>query len=300
MRRRGLLPSLNALGAFEATARHGSIVQASEELNLSQSAVSRLVKQVEESLDVLLFARVKQRLILTEAGRAYAKAVRSTFADLEGKTFRAMSYGRAEGSLSLGVFSTFAIKWLIPRLPTFKALRPKVMISCFVRPSPFDFEADPLDAAIHYGTPVWPNAVTEPLFDEVLIPVCSPRVSGARSMRRAKDLLAFTLLHEVTRPLAWRNWFAGHNIEVAGTLQGPRFDQFGMVAEAAMAGLGVGLLPAFLVRHEIETKRLVVPFPDEMPGEHMYHLVYPSRSSGMATFEEFKKWIILEAGKEKG
>jgi LysR family transcriptional regulator, glycine cleavage system transcriptional activator len=297
--RRRLLPSLNALGAFEATARHGSVVHASEELNLSQSAVSRLVKQVEESLDVPLFARVKQRLILTEAGRAYAKAVHSTLTDLEVKTFRAMSYGRAEGSLSLGVFSTFAIKWLIPRLPTFTALRPKVMVSCFVRPTPFDFETDPLDAAIHYGIPSWPNAVAEPLFGEILIPVCSPRLAGARSIRKAKDILSFTLLHEVTRPLAWRNWFAVHSLEVAGTLQGPRFDQFGMVAAAAMAGLGVGLLPAFFVRQEIAAKTLIVPFSDAMPGEHMYHLVYPVRSSGMAAFEEFKKWIILEAGKEK-
>lgn len=297
--RRRLLPSLNALGAFEATARHGSVVQASEELNLSQSAVSRLVKQVEETLDVPLFARVKQRLVLTEAGRAYAKAVRSTFADLEEKTFRAMSYGRAEGSLSLGVFSTFAMKWLIPRLPAFMALQPKVMISCFVRPLPFDFESDPLDAAIHYGSPVWPNAVAEPLFGEQLLPVCSPRLAEARSIRKAKDLLSFTLLHEVTRPLSWRNWFAGHQIEVAGALQGPRFDQFGMVAAAAMAGLGIGLLPAFLVRQEIDGKRLVVPFRDTMPGEHMYHLVYPTRSSGMAAFEEFKRWIILEADKEK-
>lgn len=296
--RRGLLPSLNALAAFEATARHGSVVRASEELNLSQSAVSRLVKQVEESLDVPLFTRSKQRLTLTEAGRAYAKAVQSTFADLEGKTFRAMSYGRAEGSLSLGVFSTFAMKWLIPRLPSFRALRPNVMISCFVRPTPFDFDADPLDAAIHYGAPAWPNALAEPLFGEMLIPVCSPRLAEAHSMRSARDIFSLTLLHEVTRPLAWRDWFAGHNIEAAGTLQGPRFDQFGMVAEAAMAGLGVGLVPAFLFRREVESGRLIIPLADEMRGEHMYHLVYPKRSAGMATFEEFRKWLLHEANKE--
>lgn len=289
---RRLLPSLNALVAFEATARFGSVVQAAVELNLSQSAISRLVRQVEGGLNVQLFERVRQRVVLTEAGRAYAQTIRKLITELEQDTFRVMAYGRASGSLSLGVFSTFGAKWLIPRLSVFQLSRPGVIISCFIRPAPFDFDADPLDAAIHYGEPVWPGAITVPLFGETLVPVASPDFPGIRNVPTPADLIRFPLLHEITRPSAWWEWFIGVGLEEREALQGARFDQFSLVSAAAQAGLGVGLIPSFLVEEELASGRLIIPVDHKSIGPHKYHLVYPHRNIGMQLLEEFKDWLV--------
>lgn len=289
---RRLLPSLNAMVAFEATARFGSIAQAAVELNLSQSAISRLVRQVEGALNVQLFQRVRQRVVLTETGRAYAQTVHRLITEFEQDTFRVMAYGKASGSLSLGVFSTFGAKWLIPRLSQFQLSRPGVIISCFIRPAPFDFDSDPLDAAIHYGEPVWPGSISVPLFGETLVPVASPDLAGIRTVSTPADLIRFPLLHEITRPSAWWDWFLGVGIEEREALQGARFDQFSLVSAAAQARLGVGLIPSFLVEEELASGRLIIPVEYRTTGPHKYHLVYPHRNSGMQLLEEFKDWLV--------
>src|ERR1700682_1781834 len=145
--RRSLIPSLHALAAFESAARHGGIMRAAYELHLSQSAVSRLVKQGEEAIQGKVVDRVRQRLLLTDAGRAYARELRKIIDELEQATFQVMAYGSggSEGTLNLGVFSTFGTKWLIPRLEAFRRRQPSVVISCYVRPRPFSFDDDPLD-----------------------------------------------------------------------------------------------------------------------------------------------------------
>ncbi len=295
--RRRLLPSLNALVAFEATVRHGSIVQAAAELHLSTSAVSRAVRQIEDALQVVLFDRVRQRVVLTEAGRAYGQVARQLLDELEQTTFRVMAYGVASGSLSLGVFSTFASKWLIPRLPSFQKPRPGVIVSCFIHPKPFDFDEHQLDAAIHYGEPVWPGAMVEPLFGDLLVPVAGADLAMSREFRGAADLLDLPLLHELTRPLAWHDWFKANGVESRHTLQGARFDQFTTVAAAAAAGLGIGLIPLFLIQDEIKTGRLKIVLNRPLPGPHKYHFVYPHRSAGSKLLEEFRTWIVAEAAK---
>lgn len=292
---RRLIPSLNALAAFEAAARHGSIVGASNELHLSQSAVSRLVKQVEDALQVTLFDRIRQRLVLTEAGRSYAHSLRGMFHDLEETTFRVMAYGVASGSLSIGVFSTIATKWLIPRLPRFQALEPDVVVNCFVRPAPFDFDTDMLDAAIHYGRPVWPGATLEPLFGETLVPVGSPDLPRLRELRTAADLAALPLLHEVTRPGAWHEWFGANAVDNPRAFHGARFDQFGMVAQAAIAGLGVALIPRFLIEEELESGRLVILLDRPIAGPNKYYFVTPHRNVGMRPLEMLRRWLVEES-----
>jgi LysR family transcriptional regulator, glycine cleavage system transcriptional activator len=293
--RRSLLPSLHALIAFEMTAQYGSITRASTALHLSESAVSRLVRQVEETVQIPLFDRVKQRLILTEAGRSYAQSLRVLLIELERTTFQVMASGTATDILSIGVFSTFAMKWLIPILPAFQQLRPGVVVNCFIRSGPFDFNADPLDAAIHYGDPVWPGAIVEPLFGETLIPVASPRLPGLATIRTAGDLIGFPLLHEISRPTAWDEWFETQQVKNVGALQGARFDQFCLVACAAAAGLGIGLVPRFLVTEELSAKRLVIPLEIEIAGPYRYNLAYPQRSRGLRVFEDFKHLLLTKS-----
>jgi LysR family glycine cleavage system transcriptional activator len=292
--RRSLVPSLPALIAFECAARHGGVVRAAQELHLSQSAVSRLVKQVEDAVQVKLFDRVRQRLILTDAGRGYAREMHSILGDIEQATLRIMAYGSGgtTGVLNLGVFSTFATKWLIPRLEAYKRLRPGTIISCYARPRTFSFEDDPLDATIHYGDPVWPGAIAEPLFGEQLVPVASPKLPGIDEMVRPADLLNQPLIHEITRPLAWKRWFEREGVPLEGTLVGARFDQFLMVAEAAKAGLGIALVPRFMFESEIARGELVVPFNRPYTGDHQYHFVFPLRNLANPIVIDFKDWLL--------
>lgn len=299
--RRSLVPSLHALIAVESAARHGGIMRAADELHLSQSAVSRLVKQVEDAIQVKLFDRVRQRLILTEAGRAYSRDMRKVLGEIEQATLQVMAYGSGgkSGTLNLGVFSTFGTKWLIPRLEQYREKQPHIVISCYARPRQFSFDEDPLDAAIHYGDPIWPGATLEPLFGEALIPVASPRLPKIRHLKEPKDLLAFPLLHEITRPWAWNRWLEQEGIVLEHSLPGARFDQFNMVVEAARACLGIALVPRFLFEDEIAGKELFIPFKQSVLGEHKYYFAYPHRNSGNAVMLDFKDWLLETAHGER-
>ncbi|WP_281405443.1 MULTISPECIES: LysR family transcriptional regulator [unclassified Mesorhizobium] len=287
--------------AFESAARHGGIMRAADDLHLSQSAVSRLVKQVEDAVQVKLFDRVRQRLVPTEAGRTYARQLRKILIELEQTTLQIMAYGSGgeQGTLNLGVFSTFGTKWLIPRLEEFRQSNPNIVVSCYVRSRPFSFDEDPLDAAIHYGEPIWPNAVVEPLFGEALVPIASPHLPGIEGLKEAKDVLSFPILHEVTRPWAWNQWFEQETVQISGTLLGARFDQFQMIAQAAKSGLGIALVPRFLFESEIASGELFVPLNKPLIGDSKYYLVYPHRNSASPSVLSFKSWLLKSAQQEQ-
>jgi LysR family glycine cleavage system transcriptional activator len=298
--RRSLFPSLHAIMAFESAARHGGIIRASQELHLSQSAVSRLVKQVEETVQVKLFDRVRQRLVLTEAGKTYAREMKKILGEMEQMTLQLMAYGSGGGggSINLGVFSTFGSKWLIPKLEDFRKRAPNITVSCYVRSKPFSFDDDPLDAAIHFGEANWANAVMEPLFTEQLVPVASPHLDGIYSLKTATDLLGFPLLHEVTRPWAWHQWFEQEHVAIPDSILGARFDQFQMVAQAARAGLGIALLPRFLFEQELASGELFLPINKSLNSEGEYYFVFPQRSVSNLAFHAFREWFLEIAHKE--
>jgi LysR family glycine cleavage system transcriptional activator len=298
--KRSLFPSLHAIMAFESAARHGGIIRASQELHLSQSAVSRLVRQVEETVQVKLFDRVRQRLILTDAGKTYAREMRKILSEMEQMTLQLMAYGSggSGGNLNLGVFSTFGSKWLIPKLEDFKRRAPNVTVSCYVRSKPFSFDDDPLDAAIHFGEASWANSIMDPLFSENLVPVASPYLSGIGSIKSADDLLRFPLLHEVTRPWAWHQWFEQELISISDSILGARYDQFQMVAEAAKAGLGIALLPRFLFEQELVSGELFLPINKSLESDGMYYFVYPQRSGASPALIAFREWLLEIASKE--
>jgi LysR family transcriptional regulator, glycine cleavage system transcriptional activator len=298
--RRTLFPSVHAMMAFESVARHGGIMRASDELHLSPSAVSRLVKQVEDTVQVKLFERVRQRLVLTEAGRTYARELRKILSELEQTSLQIMAYGSGGelGTLNLGVFSTFGSKWLIPRLENFRQTNANIVVSCYVRPKPFSFDEDPLDAAIHYGDPNWPNAIVEPLFGESLVLIASPHLAGIVDLKEAKDVLSFPILHEVTRPWAWNQWFEQEKVDLPNALLGARFDQFQMVAQAAKSGLGIALVPRFLFESEIASGEFLVPLNRPLVADAKYYFVHPHRNSANPNVQIFKKWLLKTARRE--
>lgn len=292
---RRLMPTIAELVAFEAAARQGSFTRAAEELALTQGAVSKQVRQLEATLGVPLFERVKRQVVLTDGGRRYLAEVRETLARLERSTHGMIAAGGAADVLGIASLPTFATRWLIPRLPRFVAEHPTAALALSTRLRPFSFAEEPFDLAIHYGAPRWPGAEAIHLFDEDLVPVASPTYRDTHGFDRPEALSEAVLIQQATRPAAWRDWFAGLGLAAERPYRGPLFDQFSMVAAAAAAGLGVALVPRFLIEEELGSGRLLVLFDRPVRTEEAYHLVVPSEKRSAPLVAAFRDFVLAEA-----
>ncbi len=293
MRRK--IPSIEALIAFEAAARHLSFTRSADELAVTQSAVGRQVAFLEEYLGVALFNRVKKRLSLTEVGQLYAKQVRENLDRMERDTLAAMAHRNAGGILELAVIPTFATRWLIPRLPQFYAAHEDIIVNLATRAEPFLFTDTPFDAAIHFGDPIWPGAIAKYLFGEEMTAVCSPRLMNGRSSLEPHEVTNFTLLHQSARPDAWRQWLVQAGVHDADSMKGQRYELFSMLVEAARAGLGIALVPRFLVSHELATGELTCPCDLPLHSDKGYYLVYPEHKQNSPWLQAFEAWLLSAA-----
>ena len=195
------LPPLNPLRTFDVAARHSSFSGAANELSVTQAAVSRQIGLLEHVLNVRLFHREKAGVRLTSAGLRFHQEVAPAFALIASATARLTAEQKGE-PLRLRVYTTFAAKWLIPRLQSFHAAYPHIQIKISNAVAPVDFEIEELDLAIQFGAGSWPGTESEKLFDDVLQPVCSP--SLAAKLRKPDDLKRFQLLHSHYRRADWR------------------------------------------------------------------------------------------------
>ncbi|WP_206952467.1 LysR family transcriptional regulator [Trinickia acidisoli] len=295
MRRK--IPSIEALIAFEAAARHLSFTRSADELALTQSAVGRQVAMLEEYLGVALFNRVKKRLSLTEVGQLYAKQVRENLERMERDTLAAMSHRNAGGILELAAIPTFATRWLIPRLPQFYEAHESITVNLTTRAEPFLFTDTQFDAAIHFGDPVWPGSIAKYLFGEEMTAVCSPRLMNGRANLAPHDVSGFTLLHQSARPDAWRQWLAQVGIHDIDCMKGQRYELFSMLVEAARAGLGIALVPRFLASHELATGELICPCDLALRSDKGYYLVYPEHKQNSPGLQAFESWLLSAASR---
>lgn len=285
--RRRLLPDLSTLQTFECAARHGNFSRAAKELNLTQSAVSRQIKELEAQTGQHLFERIRQRVVLSEAGAQALPEVRRLLAEAERLMLDTLAAGPVTQPLRIGTLPTFGVRWLVPRLADFLSKHPDVVLTVESRDRPFSFDDDPLDLTIHYGRPVWPGAVADFLCTEVVVPVASramaDRIAGA-------DLATAPLLHLTGRPRLWSQWFERYG--GAEVWRGQRFDQFSMVIAAASAGLGVALLPTYLIESELAAGDLVQLLDAPMETENAYYIVIPEGRQGHRASLQFRDWII--------
>jgi len=297
--RRHTLP-IAGLQAFEACARHLSVSRAAEELRLTQSAVSRQLAGLEALLGLRLFQRVRQRLVLTPAGAAYAPQVRAALARLETATLELLAHHGAGGTLNLAVSPTFGTRWLMPRMPRFRAAYPAIMVNFrnyTTRLAPVDFAAEDVDAAILLGDgQAVPGVVFHRLVDDIRVPVCAPALIHD-GLTEISDLARYTLLQQATRPRGWVEWLEAVGAKGIDGLRGPQFQHFAMVAEAAVAGLGVALLPRFLVAADLAAGRLVIPFDYPLRGVDAYLLAYPETSAEIPALRAFRDWLLAEASR---
>lgn len=294
---RRFIPPLSALIALEAAARHGSFTRAAEELNLTQGAVSRQIKLLEDRLGLALFLRAGQRVILTEAGSFYTGRLRAGLAELAAATAETIAFNGRGGTLNLAILPTLGTRWLIPRLPAFFRRHRDVGINFSTRVRPFDFAGSGLDAALHFGDPVWPGAVLHRLMDEALIPVAAPVLLAEFPVSAPADLVAAPRLVQATRPQSWRHWFAAKGCGLAEEEEARpalHFEQFALVLRAAVAGLGFAIVPTVLVREELAAGELVPLFGPPVGTVQGYYLAYPAEKAVLPALVAFRAWLLEE------
>src|SRR6478736_3771447 len=241
---RSRLP-LNALRAFEASARHLSFTKAGLELFVSQGAISHQVKALEDQLGVQLFRRLPRGLALTDEGLALVPSVRDSF-DRIGATLVRFSDGRSREAMTIGVVGTFALGWLLPRLPDFLLRHPEIDLRLFTNNNRVDLAGEGLDLAIRFGDGAWHGTHAEPILDAPLTPLCAPAI--AARVHEPADLARETLLRSY-RADEWQRWFTAAGA-TCPPLRGPVFDSSPIIASASAAGRGVGLLPSVLFGSE--------------------------------------------------
>ena len=283
---RRYLPSIPALMALEALDRLGTASAAAAELSLTQGAVSRALQALEDQLGVPLMVRERQRLRLTPAAADYVAEVRRALQMLANAslTLRANPTG---GSLNLAILPAFGMHWLAPRLAGFARAHPEVTVNLSTRLKPFDFDGSGFDAAIHYGRQDWPGVGYLKLMDERILAVGSPALLP-RPLAAAGDVLGLPLLQMQGRTGDWGRWLAHHGL--AGQRPpGMLFDQFATMTQGAVHGLGLAVLPTFLITRELAEGRLVAAFGDEVAALGSYYLVWP-QGPVRAPLASFRAW----------
>lgn len=295
-----LLPSLNGLQVFEASARHLSFTRAAAELNVTQTAVSHQIRRLEEQLGLRLFVRQNRALQLTREAQEYLPAVRAAFEDLRRATDRLRQRQRND-VLMVSTTISLAAKWLVPRLAAFQEAHPGIEVRISTGTRLVDFRREEVDIAIRYGRGHWPGLRADWLMAENIFPVCSPALlAGTKSLAALTDLAQHTLLHADTGRDEWVLWLTAAGLPTAlATQRGLTFDQRLMALQAAMDGLGVALGTTRLVETDLAAGRLVAPFGSVvLPAEAGYYLVGPAETADTRKIALFRQWIMGVAGKQ--
>ena len=291
------LPSLNALKAFEAAARHESFTRAAEELCVTQGAVSHQVKALEAELAIKLFTRERQRLLITEAGRDYLNVVRDALDRIAIGTERLLQRQSA-GVLTVSTSPDFAAKWLVHRLGYFAEAHTGIDLRVSATLHHVDFTREEVDLAVRHGDGNWPGLDTARLCAEQLFAVCSPKLlSGRRRLGEVSDLLKFPLIHLDSRA-DWTNWLQGVGIDDADVTHGPVLNRASMVIDAAINGQGVALARTTLAAWDLINGRLVRPFPESLRLSKTYWIVCPKATANLAKIATFRDWLLAEASKD--
>ena len=299
------VPGMRALRTLEAAARHLNFTRAADELGLTPAAVSHQIKEIEEQLGVTLFTRTSRSMRLTEAGEALSEASGDAIELMNRAVSRAQKLERGQTLLKVTADAHFAAKWLMRRVDRFRAIRPAIELRFDISYEVRDFDADDVDIGIRFGAGKYPGLLTHRLFDNVIVPVCSPMLLQAGPpLRTPRDLFNHRLVHiewsrrGVTWP-NWRMWMAAAGIDDFDDSRAVVFGTSSDCVQAAIEGSAVALADFAMVAQDFAEGRLVQPFDlgVRMAPEFAYHLVYPQAAAQDPRITAFRDWILDEASR---
>jgi len=307
------LPPLNALRAFEMASRHMSFSMAAAELNVTQSAISRQIKGLEDYLGIELFKRLPRSLELTEQGARFARPLHDAFDQLYQATETVLDQHRTV-TLNINVLPTFAMKWLIPRLLHFTAANPNIEVRMITSIRPADLRMEENDVAIRVApysrthkkgnspidlvmTQSWSDVRSVPFLPDTLIAVCSPTLTkNGPPIERPADLRHYTLLHMATRERAWPYWLEHHGLDPSSFVDYTTYGHFFMAIQAAIEGKGVALAPSIFLESELRSGTLVALFGGEGFDSGAYYLLCRESTWSNTKIERFREWLLEQAG----
>lgn len=291
------LPSMTALVAFEAAARHQSFTRAAEELCVTQGAVSHQVKALETELRLRLFSRRPQGIELTVAGSSYFAVIREVLDRIAEGTDTLLKK-RNSGVLTVSISPNFAAKWLVQRLGRFTDAFPLIDLRLSATKHHVDFAAEDVDLAVRHAEEPERGLHATKLCEEELFPVCSPKLmEGPNSPRDIGNLNRHTLLHLDNRR-DWLKWLDLSGANVPDLSKGPVFDQASMAIDAAVAGQGVALARSGLVAQDLIRGHLIRPFSASLPVSYGYWIVCPRATAALPKIETFRGWLLDEAAED--
>ena len=289
------LPSLGALRAFEAAARHGSFKRAAAELGVTPTAISHQVRQLEDDLRVALFDRQVRKVVLTADGDALYPALQRAF-DTMAESVAAVRQRPLLRVATLSATVAFTAKLLVPHVGAFRTLHEGWDLRLHASDDPVDLHAGEADAAIRYGSGRYPGLTAVPITTDCFLPVCSPSLG----LRQAGDLAGTTLLHFEWRASGahavhptWRTWVRQAGVQGFDPAAGITFSDESSAIQAAVAGQGVALLSSALVADELASGTLVQPFGPTLAGSR-YDLVFPSDAGLRPPVTVLRDWVTGE------
>jgi len=288
------LPPLNPLKAFEAAARHLSLTLAADELHVTQVAVSRQVKLLEEHFGIALFVRGHRSIALTPQGARLQRRLGRAFDEIESAAKAISVRGRSD-VLSIQAYTTFAQRWLIPLMSQFHEEFPEIEVRLSTSLTPVDFERQNIDAAIRSGAGEWPGLEADFLAPIELIPAVDPRLMRQGvPLDKVADLRRHTLLHSLARLDDWRSWLQAAGEKKVDSDSGLKFESSALAFEAAMEGMGVAIGSRVLVSKSLADGTLIAPFELTCRVASSYYLVRPASRPASQALRTFRLYLLEE------
>ena len=295
MKRR--IPPLNALRAFEASARHLSFTNAGKELHVTQSAVSRHVKGLEDYLDILLFERHNRALILTDAGRAYLPGLRQGFDIFDQATRRIVQMDNSPRLTIRTSLSSITQRWLTPRLMVFQKNRPNLEVRIVTASAiePIDFASEEIDVAFTRERFTHDDLIIEEIVEEEIVVICSPEVQAITPLREKADVANFRRIHSTQRLELWSQWLNHYEVHSVDPCGDWRLAHFSLAIEAVIAGIGIALVPLISVIDALRAGQLTAPFGDTFKTGEKYSIVLRRTDSKVSHIRKFIELLHKEA-----
>jgi LysR family glycine cleavage system transcriptional activator len=289
------IPPLNALRAFEAAARTGSFKEAAIELHVSQSAVSHQIKHLEKVLGVKLFDRGSRAVVLTASGRTYLPFLQQAFDSISDGT-RLLTRANREDVLTIRMYSSFAVRWLISRLNRFQDLHSDLQVRLMTSQLDPVFPDQDIDLAVIIGHPVPGRVHYEYLFSPTMFPVCSPKLLTAhKPIKRPSDLAAFTILQVYPSAGDWPAWLKASGAKGIDPDAGLRFDSYDHALRMAARGMGVALAMQPYVSEDLAAGLLTAPLPRHtVPALGNWYLAYMADHRKLRKIAAFEAWLLSE------